>query len=132
MDATNAMSPSRRLRWMVRRDFRDVLDIETWSFAFPWSEEDFSQSLRSRNCIGMVLAENDETVGFMIYELVKTRVRLLKLAVAPACRRRSAVKNLTMRFVGTNTPSATRCMTYAASSAWSTPCTTAVAWNRHA
>jgi len=42
------------IRWMIRRDMPEVLDIESGSFEFPWSEEDFIRCLRQRNCIGMV------------------------------------------------------------------------------
>ena len=47
------------IRWMIRRDMSDVLEIENNSFEFPWFEEDFIRCLRQRNCIGMV-AEYDE------------------------------------------------------------------------
>ena len=42
------------IRWMIRRDMVDVLDIESAAFEFPWSEEDFIRCLRQRNCIGMI------------------------------------------------------------------------------
>jgi len=47
------------IRWMIRRDMPEVLEIEDRSFEFSWSEEDFIRCLRQRNCIGMV-AEHDE------------------------------------------------------------------------
>lgn len=76
------------IRWMIRRDMPDVLDIETESFEFPWSDEDFIRCLRQRNCIGMVAEVDDRIVGFMIYELHKSRLHLLNFAVASAWRRR--------------------------------------------
>ncbi|MDA8746115.1 ribosomal-protein-alanine N-acetyltransferase RimI, partial [Rubripirellula amarantea] len=56
------------IRWMIRRDMPAVLAIENKSFEFSWTEEDFIRCLRQRNCIGMVAEENDQVVGFMIYE----------------------------------------------------------------
>ena len=50
------------IRWMIRRDMPEVLDIENRSFEFSWTEEDFIRCLRQRNCIGMV-AEHDDRVG---------------------------------------------------------------------
>ena len=47
------------IRWMIRRDMPEVLDIENQAFEFPWTEEDFIRCLRQRNCIGMV-AELDQ------------------------------------------------------------------------
>ncbi len=61
------------VRWMIRRDMSDVLAIESESFEFPWSEEEFVRCLRQRNCIGMVAELDDRIVGYMIYELHKNR-----------------------------------------------------------
>jgi [ribosomal protein S18]-alanine N-acetyltransferase len=76
-----------RIRWMIRPDMREVLDIESQSFEFPWDESDFLKCLRQRNSIGMV-AEYDEIVrGYMVYELHKDRMHLLNFAVDPRFRR---------------------------------------------
>jgi len=75
-------------RWMIRHDMPEVLDIENGSFEFPWLEEDFIHCLRQRNCSGMVAEHEDRVVGFMIYELHKTRIHVLNFAVAPDYRRR--------------------------------------------
>lgn len=71
------------IRWMIRRDMPSVLCIEESSFEFSWTEDDFIRCLRQRNCIGMAAEIGDEVVGFMIYELHKNRLHLLKLVVDP-------------------------------------------------
>ena len=76
------------IRWMIRRDMPEVLDIENGSFEFPWSEEDFIRCLRQRNCIGMVAEHDERVVGFMIYELHKNRLHILNFAVHEQLRRR--------------------------------------------
>lgn len=76
------------IRWMIRRDMAEVLEIEQASFEFPWSEEDFIHCLRQRNCIGMVAEHDDRVVGFMIYELHKNRIHVLNFAVSAEGRRR--------------------------------------------
>jgi ribosomal-protein-alanine N-acetyltransferase len=76
------------IRWMIRRDMPEVLAIESQSFEFPWSEEDFIRCLRQRNCIGMVAEHNERVVGFMIYELHKNRLHILNFAVNEQLRRR--------------------------------------------
>lgn len=76
-----------QIRWMIRRDMPEVLRIENDSFEFNWSEEDFLACLRQRNCIGMVAEHENHVVGFMIYELHKTKLHILNFAVAPAFRR---------------------------------------------
>jgi ribosomal-protein-alanine N-acetyltransferase len=72
---------------MIRRDMPEVLAIEHESFEFNWTEEDFLACLRQRNCIGMVAEHDNHVVGFMIYELHKTRLHILNFAVGPAFRR---------------------------------------------
>ncbi|MEM8494606.1 MAG: GNAT family N-acetyltransferase, partial [Planctomycetota bacterium] len=72
---------------MIRRDMTEVLGIEKESFEFPWLEEDFIRCLRQRNRIGMVADQGERVVGFMIYELHKTRLHILNFAVAASARR---------------------------------------------
>jgi ribosomal-protein-alanine N-acetyltransferase len=76
------------IRWMIRRDMAEVLEIERQGFEFPWSEEDFIRCLRQRNCIGMVAECDNRVIGFMIYELHRTRLHLLNFAVAEEYRHR--------------------------------------------
>lgn len=76
------------IRWMIRRDMPEVLNIERESFEFPWFEEDFIRCLRQRNCIGMVAEQGERVVGFMIYELHKSRLHILNFAVAKGMRGR--------------------------------------------
>lgn len=75
------------VRWMIRRDMREVLDVEREAFEFPWSDEDFTRCLRQRNCIGMVAESGDSVVAFMIYELHRSRLHVLNFAVARSHRR---------------------------------------------
>jgi ribosomal-protein-alanine N-acetyltransferase len=75
------------IRWMIRRDMPEVLRIEHASHDYPWCEEDFLRCLRQRNCIGMVAEMGEKVVGFMIYELHKTKLHILNFAVHPDCRR---------------------------------------------
>jgi ribosomal-protein-alanine N-acetyltransferase len=75
------------IRWMIRRDMPEVLQTEQESFEFSWTEEDFLRCLRQRNCIGMVAEQGEKVVGFMIYELHKSKLHILNFAVHPTCRR---------------------------------------------
>ena len=88
------------IRWMIRRDMPEVLAIESQSFEFPWLEEDFIRCLRQRNCIGMVAEHDDRVVGFMIYELHKTRIHVLNFAVAPEYRRRGVGSQMIAKLIG--------------------------------
>jgi ribosomal-protein-alanine N-acetyltransferase len=88
------------IRWMIRRDMPEVLDIERSSFEFPWFEEDFIRCLRQRNCIGMVAEHAERVVGFMIYELHKTRLHILNFAVGSHLRRRGVGAQMVDKLVG--------------------------------
>ncbi len=75
------------IRWMIGPDMPQVIAIERASSPFPWTEDDFLRCLRQRNCIGMVAEQDERAVGFMIYELHKTRLHILNFAVHPHARR---------------------------------------------
>ncbi len=79
--------PNLLIRWVISRDFPEILGIENASFEFPWLEEDFLQLLRWRNCFGLVAETNDHVAGYMLYEHNKGRIDLLSLAVGPKFRR---------------------------------------------
>ena len=81
------MEDNIHIRWMIRRDMPEVLEMEKLSFEFPWQEKDFLRCLRQRNCIGRVADNKEKVVGFSIYELHKKEIRILNLAVDPTFRR---------------------------------------------
>ncbi len=93
-----------QIRWMVRRDVPAVLEIELGSFEFPWLEEDFERCLAQRNCIGMVAEYQGQVVGFMVYELGKTRIRVINFAVAPAWRRKGVGTQMVAKLVSKLSP----------------------------
>ncbi len=88
------------IRWMIRRDMAEVTAIERGSFEFPWFEEDFIRCLRQRNCIGMVAEQGEQVIGYMIYELHKTRLVILNFAVDPHCRRMRAGTQMMAKLLG--------------------------------
>lgn len=101
------MADQKNVRWMIRRDRREVLDIERLSFEFPWSEEDFIRCQRQRNCIGMVYAaparfreKHPSIFGFMVYELHKTRLHVLNFAVHPEYRRLGVGRCMAEKLLG--------------------------------
>jgi ribosomal-protein-alanine N-acetyltransferase len=84
---------------MIRRDMPEVLQTEQESFEFSWTEEDFLRCLRQRNCIGMVAEQGEKVVGFMIYELHKTKLHILNFAVHPTCRRVSVGQQMVAKLI---------------------------------
>jgi ribosomal-protein-alanine N-acetyltransferase len=88
------------IRWMIRRDMPEVLAIESDSFEYPWCENDFLRCLRQRNCIGMVAERGNEVVGFMIYELHKSRLHILNFAVSARYRRAGVGTQMIAKLLG--------------------------------
>lgn len=89
---------------MIRRDMREVLDVEREAFEFPWSDEDFTRCLRQRNCIGMVAESGDSVVAFMIYELHRGHLHVLNFAVSRSHRRLGVGTRMMEKLVGKLTP----------------------------
>src|SRR6516165_11547963 len=88
------------IRWMIRRDMPEVLAIEHASFEYPWCEEEFLRVLRQRNCIGMVAEHGERIVGFMIYELHKTKLQVLNFAVHGEFRRQGVGRQMVAKLAG--------------------------------
>lgn len=88
-----------QIRWLIRRDMDEVLSIERGSFQFPWTEEEFLCCLRQRNCIGTVAELDHKIVGFMIYELHKSMLRILNFAVASDVRRHGIGRQMVQRLI---------------------------------
>ena len=88
------------IRWMIRRDMAEVLQTEQESFEYSWTEEDFLKCLRQRNCIGMVAEHGEKVVGFMIYELHKSKLHVLNFAVHPTFRRQGVGQQMVAKLIG--------------------------------
>lgn len=121
-NSTIVLGPMRaHVRFMIRRDMSEVLAIENQSFEFPWSQCDFTRCLQQRNCIGMVaearvllpdphiLSPNgvygDRVLGYMLYELHKSRLHLLNLAVVPEYVGRKIGAQMVLRLIDKLSPS---------------------------
>jgi ribosomal-protein-alanine N-acetyltransferase len=78
-------------------DLPEVLLIEKCCFPDPWTEQDFRYQLRQRNCIGMVVEDRGIVVGYMVYELHKSELRLLNIAADPDFQRQGVGKLMIKR-----------------------------------
>lgn len=89
-----------QIRWLIRRDMDEVLEIENRSFEFPWTDSDFLVCLKQRNCIGTVYESSQQLIhGFMLYELHKDRLRILNMAVAHEVRRTGVGRAMVQRLM---------------------------------
>ncbi len=91
--------PNCLVRWMLQRHMPEVLGIENASFEFPWTESEFLACVRQRNCVGLVAEVDESVVGYMIYEMAKSKIRLLNLAVSPESRRRGVGRYLVQKLI---------------------------------
>jgi len=89
-----------KIRWSIKRDLESILKIETESFDYPWQEEDFIRVLRQRNCIGMTAESGKQIVGYMVYELHRSRIELLNIAVDGLWRRKQVGTQMIDRLRG--------------------------------
>lgn len=88
------------IRWMIRRDLPEVLAIEAASFEAPWTEEDFTDTLANKNCIGLVAEIGAGVVGYVIYTLSKIEREILNMAVAPDMRRMGVGRAMVEKICG--------------------------------
>lgn len=75
------------ITWAKRDDLPGMMDIENASFPYSWTEDEMVSQLRRSDCIGQVAQRDGRVVGFMLYELQKTKLHVINFAVHPEFRR---------------------------------------------
>ena len=89
------------IRWMIRRDLCEVLQIENDCFgASAWQEKDFMRCLRQTGCTGMVAEHQGHIVGYKLFEIHRTKFDLINFAVAKEVRRKGIGTQLLARLIG--------------------------------
>ena len=97
-------SPIRvHIRWLIRRDMPEVMEIDA-SCSDRWSEDTFIKYLRQRNVIGMVAELDERVVGFMMYELHKHRLNVIRFATSGNHRFRSIGRQMIEKIKGKLSP----------------------------
>lgn len=88
------------IRWLIRRDLREVLSIEQEAFPFPWTEDDFIRELRQRQKIALVVEYKQRIIAYCIYHLRPTYIDVLNFAVRHDFRRQGVGSLLADRIHG--------------------------------
>lgn len=100
------MSPI-HVRWYIRRDLEEMIDIEYQCFPKPWSENDFFQTLQNRKVSAFVAEYREKIIGYLVFELRKKYINIFNLAVHPDYQRQGVatelVKNLKTRLLNERT-----------------------------
>lgn len=89
-----------RIRWMLRRDMDQVLQIDQ-SHVWPrWNESEYLRQLRISNVIGVVIDENFvDVAACMVYTLEPDSFSILKIAVRKDVQRRCLGHALISRLI---------------------------------
>lgn len=94
------------LRWMIRRDLRNVVEIETMCFKKYYDTQKLSRLLSRRNTIGMVItlpdqrSKNHFVAAYCIYDLEAESIRFRRFVVHPNCRRIGLGSDLMKKILG--------------------------------
>jgi ribosomal-protein-alanine N-acetyltransferase len=83
------------VRWMIRADLPSV----EYADGFTGGQE-IIDLLRDKNTIGMVIEQEDESLGFMVYQLSASHIELLRLGVHAEHRRMGVGTRMIQRLAG--------------------------------
>lgn len=87
------------IRWLTRKDLDEVVSIHRGCFGQRRSADEFLADLYRRNRVGLVAEYGGRVAGFMVYELTRTQIRLLNLAVADQARSLNIGRRLVEKLV---------------------------------
>lgn len=97
--ADAACDPAPRFRPMRREDLPAVVALEQQAYAFPWSEQVFSDCLRvGYDC--WAVETDDGVAGYGIMSAGAGECHVLNLCLAPALRRRGIGRRLLAMLLG--------------------------------
>jgi ribosomal-protein-alanine N-acetyltransferase len=88
------------IRWLIRRDLPQVLEIESGVPRGAWSEGKIIKSMHKRHHIGLVAEHGESIVGYAVYALFPQAIKVLRLAVAPEMRRARVGTQLIEKLAG--------------------------------
>lgn len=90
-----------QIRWAVKQDLDDMVNLFAESLRCPVTQDQILKWLNERHTIGMVATlECGTIVGVFIYELQRTKIHLLKLAVDPDLQRMGIGRQILAKLKG--------------------------------
>jgi len=75
------------IRWMIRRDDREVLRIDERCYLESLSHSELIKTLRESSVIAVVAEDRGHVLGYCIYRLAGFTIEILRLGVDPRERR---------------------------------------------
>jgi ribosomal-protein-alanine N-acetyltransferase len=88
-----------QIRWLVRRDVEEVARIDFECYPQPWCVNEILECLKQRNVIGMVFEVGKDIAGYMIYELHKSRLVVVRFVVHPNWQRNGVGRRMVQRLL---------------------------------
>jgi ribosomal protein S18 acetylase RimI-like enzyme len=82
MAVKSANKSTYSIRWGLKKDRDAIIEIEKDVFDYPWSRKDYDETLKSRDCIDLVVELDGKIVGYIVYSLSPTYINVLNFAVA--------------------------------------------------
>lgn len=96
---TCEIAKGEHIRWFIDRDMDEVMPIELASFEYPWTVEEFLRVRRIRSCIGSVFERDHIVLGYVLYDLRKSSISILNLAVDPCVQRQQIGSKMIKRLI---------------------------------
>jgi ribosomal-protein-alanine N-acetyltransferase len=75
------------IRWMIRIDLPNILEVEKLNHKYPWTSEHFIKKLQKRDNIGQTVEYDDYAIGYMIYQLHRDKLHIVRLGIHPEFQR---------------------------------------------
>lgn len=88
------------IRYMVRLDHQEILEIEQASFAKPWDLQDLKRESDARNQVSIVSEFDGVVNGYAVFLLQTDQIQLVRMAVRPGRRRKGVGRSLIAKVIG--------------------------------
>lgn len=75
------------IRYSIRRDMCEIIDIERRGQAHPWNEAEYLKAANQRQAIGFTAVRGGRVLGYAVVHLKRDVVEIQRLAVDPEFRR---------------------------------------------
>lgn len=97
MDTNNRV----HIRWYIRRDLDDYINIEKECFKYPWLVNDFLRVFDNRKVSAFTAEYREKVIGYLVFEIRKKYLSIINLAIHPDFQRQGVatelIKNLKTR-----------------------------------
>lgn len=83
------------VRWFeFDKDLETLTAIDAKAFEEYWSQHEFSRRLKEKSVTCLIAEYENETIGFLVYELFLHRFSVVRIGVVPSYRRKGVGSRL--------------------------------------